>query len=123
MNRRALARILALALAVTGPPAWAAGMPPYGTKNFTPAPGTPSYFTGERGLAYPAPPAPAATLSRPPAAAGEPAFGRRAAAARSRRGRTVRTRASRRTRLHRPRTVRPRRKPVRPRRKPVRPRR
>lgn len=63
MSARSLARILAgalllalvLAFAAGGPPARAAGMSAYGTKNFTPAPATPSYFTGERGIPYAGP--------------------------------------------------------------------
>jgi hypothetical protein len=54
MSARRLACVGALALlpvlVAAGPPARAAGMPAEGTKNFTPGPATPSYFTGERGL-------------------------------------------------------------------------
>ncbi|HJU20433.1 MAG TPA: hypothetical protein VJ770_28590, partial [Stellaceae bacterium] len=75
MTARLVAAALALALAAG--PARAAGMPADGTKNFTPAPETPSYFTDERGLPYtgpqgfaaPAPRAPAAVAPEPPVAA------------------------------------------------------
>lgn len=49
------ARLLALAFALlfaAAPISARARMSYYGTKNFTPAPGTPSYFVGERGIPY-----------------------------------------------------------------------
>lgn len=60
MSARLPARLLALglglallpALAAAVPPARAAGMAAYGTKNFMPGPATPSYFTGEGGIPY-----------------------------------------------------------------------
>jgi hypothetical protein len=66
MTARRLACALALLLAVDRPAL--AGMPETGTKNFTPSPATPSYFTDEHGTPntgpqQPAAPAPAATAS------------------------------------------------------------
>jgi hypothetical protein len=61
MSARLPARLLALGLGLAllpdlaGPPARAAGMPAYGTKNFMPGPATPSYFTGEGGIPYAGP--------------------------------------------------------------------
>lgn len=76
MSARALVRVfvpaLLLVLAFAGASARAAGMPAYGTKNFTPSPSTPSYFTDERGIPYAGPqgfPAPRAPQYRYPSAA------------------------------------------------------
>ena len=55
MSARLLACALLLTLAAAGPPARAAGMAAYGTKNFMPGPATPSYFTGEGGIPYAGP--------------------------------------------------------------------
>lgn len=41
--------VLAAAIAGCGLPAWAAGMPDWGTKNFSPGGDTPAYFTNETG--------------------------------------------------------------------------
>lgn len=49
MSARLCVWVLALTLATA---ARAAGMPAYGTKNFTPGPATPTYFTGERYIPY-----------------------------------------------------------------------
>lgn len=41
--------LLAAVIALGAAPAWGAGMPEYGTKNFTPGADAPSYFTNETG--------------------------------------------------------------------------
>jgi hypothetical protein len=43
--------VLAAALAGAAIPAWSAGMPDYGTKNFSPGGDAPSYFSNENGSA------------------------------------------------------------------------
>ena len=43
--------VFATALAWAAVPAWGAGMPDYGTKNFSPGGATPSYFTNENSAA------------------------------------------------------------------------
>lgn len=44
-----LRKFLLAALVAWSAPAWGAGMPEYGTKNFTPGADAPSYFTNETG--------------------------------------------------------------------------
>jgi hypothetical protein len=60
-----LARALALLLALAPLPALAAGMPESGTKNFTPSPATPSYFSDERGASDIAPQSPPSAVAAP----------------------------------------------------------
>jgi hypothetical protein len=43
--------VFATAIAWAAVPAWGAGMPDYGTKNFSPGGATPSYFTNEKSAA------------------------------------------------------------------------
>ncbi len=118
MTTPRLARALAFLLAVLPAPALAAGMPASGTKNFTPPPATPSYFSGERsvpdiGAQSPAASAPATAPSvavRPPhpAVAAVPAYRstNRQVQARSFRSRTIKVRAVRAVRQRRLRAVR-----------------
>lgn len=126
MSARFYVWLLVLALAAGA--ARAAGMPAYGTKNFTPSPATPSYFTGERGLPYAGPqsaPAPRAlryhsSIAGTPARAGGDLYARPATEAVARRhstrpvyarsrswqSRAGRVRLLHLARLHRLRTIR-----------------
>jgi hypothetical protein len=111
-----LARALAFLLAVMPLPALAAAMPAFGTKNFTPSPATPSYFSGGRGVSDVGRQSPAAPAAAPsvavtpprPAGAAAPAYrsANRRAHARSFRRRTIKVRAVRSVRRHRLRAVR-----------------
>jgi hypothetical protein len=118
MTARRLVWGFALLLAAAGRPA-VAGTPEAGTKNFTPAPATPSYFTDERGIPYagpqppaisaPAAPAPAATAPAHPALAAAPPARQRAgsnARPAPAQSRAAATRALRPARPHRSRTSR-----------------
>ncbi|HZU87970.1 MAG TPA: hypothetical protein VE993_01810, partial [Stellaceae bacterium] len=69
MTARRLAWGFALLLAAAGRPAVAGAPATAGTKNFTPAPATPSYFTDERGIPYAGPQPPAISAPAAPAPA------------------------------------------------------
>src|SRR5271166_2694292 len=42
--------VFVAAIALAAVPAWAAGMPEFGTKNFDPGAATPAYFSNENGI-------------------------------------------------------------------------